>query len=274
MSSVWFAVPSKRPPEGAEMCLAEWRKMGYKIALWRDPGDPEIACDLLLVGEYKGYHVAVNTLCREILARDPDAEWIVTGGDDMKPDPHKRAEVIAYECGRYFGEKQKVYRDEPTMYTDPDGTSHSSIGRFPWSTFGVMQPTGDMKAWPESHVDKICGSPWMGREFCRRMYGGNGPFWHSYYHMYGDEEMHEVCKMLGILWNRADLSHYHHHWIREAREKKQPIICPDFLVKANAAYDIHKPEFAYRKAHNWPGHEPLPEGGGIYGAGLRGGSCG
>lgn len=174
--NIWFAVPSKRSPEEAETCLSKWREMGYKIALWRDVGDPEIPCDLLLVGEYKGYHNAVNALCREILARDPDAEWIVTGGDDMEPDPNKRAEVIAAECTEHFG-----------------------------GTFGVMQPTGDITAWSESHVDRICGSPWMGREFCRRMYGGNGPFWHSYYHMYGDEEMHEVCKSLGLLWNRSDL---------------------------------------------------------------------
>lgn len=223
--SVWFAVPSKRPPEEAETCLAEWRKMGYKIALWRDTGDPEIPCDLLLVGEYKGYHNAVNALCKEILKRDPDAEWIVTGGDDTKPDPNKRAEAIAAECTEHFN-----------------------------GTFGVMQPTGDLKAWPQSQVDRICGSPWMGREFCRRMYGGNGPFWHSYYHMWGDEEMHKVCKMMGILWNRPDITHFHAHWQRPDTAKPYP----EFLKKANAAYAIHAPEFRYRESHNWPGHEPIP----------------
>jgi len=226
--SVWYAIPSKRPVAEAEMCLSQWREKGYRLALFRDAGDEPIPCDLLLTGEYGGYHVAVNALCKEIMARDPEASWIVTGGDDMKPDPNKMPSEIAAECEAHFG-----------------------------GTFGVMQPTGDMKLWSESRVDKICGSPWMGREFCRRMYGGNGPFWPNYYHMFGDEEMHEVAKKLGILWNREDLSHYHHHFIREAREKGKPIVCPDFLIKANAAYDVHLPEFKWRKAHGFPGHEPI-----------------
>jgi hypothetical protein len=39
--SVWYCIPSKRPPEEAEKCLKLWRERGYKIALWvdSDPGD-------------------------------------------------------------------------------------------------------------------------------------------------------------------------------------------------------------------------------------------
>jgi hypothetical protein len=235
--STWFAIPSKRSPEEAELCLSEWRKMGYKIALWRDLGDPEIPCDLLLVGEYQGYHNSVNALCKEILKLDPAAMFIVSGGDDMKPDPNKQARDITLECGRHFGEAQGKFSDG-----------------MPWSTFGVMQPTGDLKLWPQSRVDIICGSPWMGREFCRRMYGGKGPFWHSYYHMWGDEEMHKVCKMLGVLWNRPDVTHFHAHWQRPDTRKPYP----EFLHKANEAYAVHEPEFRYREANNWPGHDPLP----------------
>ena len=48
-------------------------------------------------------------------------------------------------------------------------------------TFGVMQPTGDR--WGERNgiatIDRIAGSPWMGREFCRRMYHGSGPMYNG-----------------------------------------------------------------------------------------------
>jgi hypothetical protein len=222
--SVWFAIPSKRPPEEAEPCLSKWRAQGYKIALWRDEGDPEIKADLLIVGEYQGYHHAVNALCRAIMALDPEASWIVSGGDDMCPDPKKCADEIAAECTAHFG-----------------------------GTFGVVQPVGDTWGDPQ----RICGSPWMGREFCRRMYQGRGPFCEAYYHMWGDEEMHELCKARGILWNRPDLSHYHHHWIREAQASKQPLKAPAFLARAIPCYEGLMPLYRARKAANYPGHEPI-----------------
>lgn len=217
--SVWFAIPSKRSPADAEKCLGKWRKLGYKIALWRDPGDSPILCDLLLEGRYKGYHVAVNKLVREILARDPEAQWIVTGGDDIDPVAGKQAEVLARECSQHFQ-----------------------------GTFGVMQPSGDTWCTPNS----FCGSPWMGREFCRRMYGGHGPFSEAYYHMYGDNEMWHVAKALGILWDRPDLVHYHHHWSREGKPE------PEFLKLACKAHGTLAKLFQERKAAGFPGHEPIP----------------
>ena len=35
-----------------------------------------------------------------------------------------------------------------------------------------MQPTGDRFA--QGQIDRIAGSAWIGREFARRAYGGNG----------------------------------------------------------------------------------------------------
>jgi len=217
--SVYFAIPSKRPAVEAEQCLSKWRAMGYKLALWRDPGDEPIEADLIISQPYAGYHVAVNTLCREIMALDLEAAFIVTGGDDMTPDPNKDPEDITAECLAHFR-----------------------------GSFGVMQPIGD--GWGDPQ--RICGSPWMGREFCRRMYGGRGPFCEEYWHMWGDEEMHEICNARGILWNRGDISHYHHHWIRE--KKKQPHHL-DFAV---TCYEGLMPLFRQRKRNNFPGHEPIP----------------
>jgi hypothetical protein len=217
--SVYFAIPSKRPPAEAEKVLSKWRAQGYKIALWRDLGDPPIPCDLALSGKYRGYHVAVNVLVHEILRRDPEATWICTGGDDVDPVANMTAEQIAAECTAHFK-----------------------------GTFGVMQPGGDKWCTPNT----FCGSPWMGREFCRRMYGGHGPFSEAYFHMYGDNEMFEVAQKMKILWVREELTHYHHHWQRENQKE------PDFLKVADSCYAKLGQLFRERKLAGFPGHEPIP----------------
>jgi len=103
MSSVWYCIPSKRPPEEAEPILREWRERGYKIALWRDEGDGHVTADWVMHGwEYPGYARAVNVLAKQVLEQDPTCEWIVTGGDDVLPDPNHSAEEIARECSEYF----------------------------------------------------------------------------------------------------------------------------------------------------------------------------
>ena len=216
--TIWFAIPSKRIPSEAEICLSKWRALGYRIALWRDVGDPPIPADLTLSGKYRGYHIAVNQLCQEILRTDEEAQWIVTGGDDIDPQPGMTAQFIGHQCTEHFA-----------------------------GTFGVMQPGGDKWGTPNS----FCGSPWMGREFCRRMYGGRGPFSEAYFHMYGDNEMWEVAEKLGILWPRPDLIHYHHHWQREGKEE------PDFLKVADSCYAKLGQLFKERRESGFPGHEPI-----------------
>jgi len=140
----------------------------------------------------------------------------------MSPDPNHPPEQIAAECSEHFG-----------------------------GTYGVMQPVGDRFG----AVRSICGSPWMGREFCRRIYGGKGPFFEGYYHMWGDEEMCEITKKLGILWQRPDLVHYHHHGAREKGLRKP---MPHWMRVANDAYMTYRPLFLKRKRAGWPGYEPLP----------------
>lgn len=250
--NIWFAVPSKRPVEEAEKCFYAWHRQGYKVALWRDVGDPLRSCDLELTGAYQGYAFSVNSLVSEILRRDPKAEWIVTGGDDTFPDSKKTATEIGLECGRYFGKLHGVTRPEFSF-----GKLHYnySFGQFqeprsmPWSTLGVMQPTGDRFA--GGCIDRICGSPWMGREFCERAYNGNGPLWPEFKHMFVDEHLQNVALKLGILWQRRDLTNFHDHITRESSDGNsqanygKPV--PGFLAEAYSKKHWNEIEAIFRR---------------------------
>lgn len=274
MSNVWYAIPSARPDGGT---IPQWVDMGYKIAVYLDKCPPigtvcrgertvssgpcsvtirdfrSIPYDHLnypLDGKYPGYAKAVNNLVREILMTDPQAEWIVTGGDDVSPDPNHTPEEIARQCSWYF-----------SLEGYKEGEPH-----IPAATFGVMQPTGDRwgenEPWARAqypdapaYIDRICGSPWMGREFCRRMYGGKGPLFEGYRHMRVDEELQEVAKKLGVLWQRRDLIQYHAHAQREEGGE-----IPAFLreVYGPAHWEESTKMFESRKAAGFPGYEPIP----------------
>jgi hypothetical protein len=222
--TVWLTLPSKKPVEQAQACIDLWRSRGYRIGIWRDTCDPPVQrAEVQLTGDYPGYYAAVNAIIREILDRAANPEWIVAAGDDMDPDPNKTAEEIAVECSAHFS-----------------------------GTFGVMQPTGDR--WGHGayvYAEHICGSPWLGREFCQRMYGGRGPYSECYYHMFGDEELFEVALRLGVLWHRLDLSHFHHHWGRVG------LPMPTYLRRANQNFQAEGKVFRQRKVAGFPGHEPL-----------------
>jgi hypothetical protein len=235
MSACWFCIPSKRPPEDAERVLELWRERGYKIALvtddqaWRN-------VDLQVISvTYQGYARSVNYLAERILSpnwagqpgNDPDCDWICCGGDDTEPDLNHTADEIAAQLTEHFK-----------------------------GTFGVMQPTGDRFA--GGSIDRICGSPWMGREFCERMYQGNGPLWPEYRHCFVDNELQEVSIRLGVLWQRRDLSHYHHHFTRHGDDARATAP-PDFLREANSPEHWQKYGgiFGNRKRLGFPGHEPL-----------------
>lgn len=239
--NVWFCIPSARPAEEANIVLRKWRAKGYKIALWRDCG-PEIPfaavpeCDLYLEGKYPGYALAVNAIVGKVLEVDPECRWIVAGGDDMEPDENHSPEEIAAQCERRF----------------------ASIGH---ATFGVMQPTGDR--WGDhqggAYADRVAGSPWIGREFCMTMNGGNGPLWHEYFHMGVDEELQAVATRLGVFWQRPDLAHFHRHWGRA--DGNRPLAMPAFLTRANSPQEWakYKQIFRDRQASGFPGHQPRAE---------------
>ena len=226
--SVWFALPSAKPPADAQPFMDAWSDMGYKLAIFRQDGvDPNIRADLILTGPYRGWPTMCNLMAREVLERYPETEWIVTGGDDMLPDPNRRADEIAAECSDHF------YR-----------ALHP--------TYGVMQPIGDKWGgnWQEN-VHKICGSPWMGAEFVRRWNGGAGPLCTEYWHSYADEELYETVKGAGILWQREDLSQKHVHHLRENRPQ------PAYMRESYNRFQADGAIFRQRKARGFPGWEPI-----------------
>lgn len=257
--SVWYCIPSKRPPDESGPILREWKERGYTVAVWIDADSPVPApCDAIIRGaRYPGYAVAVNRLVKLAL-EDERCDWIVTGGDDVSPDLSHTAEEIAHQCSAYFGDMWSANLALTIK--------HSPISRSRAQTYGVMQPTGDrwginpmsQVQWPNApaYIDRVCGSPWMGREFCKRMYGGKGPLYEGYTHMYVDEELQHVAKKLGVLWQRRDLIHYHHHWGRKRGSKED---MPQFLEAVNSPehWRQSKALFDERLAAGFPGHEPL-----------------
>ncbi len=192
--------------------LAAWRKRGYKIALWRDSYYDVPDADYVrfntenpatgdMSRSYPGYATAVNVLAYHILRDDHSCDWIVTGGDDTLPDPNHTAEEIAAQCSDHFG-------------YDAHYSGRSLAEENLENTFGVMQPTGDRFA--GGSIDRIAGSPWLGREWCLRANGGRGPFWPEFTHMFGDECLKHTAEKLGVYWARPDLTHFHKHFMRES----------------------------------------------------------
>lgn len=254
--SVWLCIPSARPVSEIAERLGRWRSMGYKIALWRngphrDDSTVNLADFLMITEAYFGWGKSINMLAATIFENDPSCDWIVGGGDDTEPDMTRTAELIAAECFDRF--------ECLDLKVDPDGWTAKD------STFGVMQPTGDrwgadepwaLARFPDApaYIDRICGSPWIGREFARRMNGGKGPFWPEYPHMFADEELQEVAKRMGVLWQRRDLTHHHEHPRRDGSQAT-----PDFAQEIYSAphWEASKALFDSRQAAGFPGSEPI-----------------
>lgn len=232
---VWYAIPTANPVK-ARTCFDAWRAMGYQTAgLFDEHTTPaKNATDTgarvsLHREDYFGYPWAVNELCRYLIAHH-GAQIIVTGGDDIFPDPDRPAGEIAAEFIEHFG-----------------------------GTFGVMQPTGDRWMWDGKTEtcasERICGSPWMGRAFVERINGGRGPFWPEYFHFECDVELKEVAEQLGVLWQRQDLTQEHRHWSRPVDGKRGRR--PEYLVHAHTQAVEARKLVETRRANGWPGHEPL-----------------
>jgi len=270
--SVWYCVPSKRPI--SDSTLGKWREMGYKVMVAREEADGDTIADKIYwVDKYLGWARSVNLLIKIAMELDPAAQWFVTGGDDYVPDLAHTPEEIADECQRHFAAGNAVEWSKAVLW--------QTLG--PKATFGVMQPTGDrwglgpcttcggQGRYPEQTVvlckdcngtgqsallDRICGSPWIGREFARRVYGGEGPLFEGYHHNFADEELQCVARKLGVLWQRRDLVHYHRHHARIS----DMATAPDWIKRINdpkhSDWYASKELFAERKAAGFPGHEP------------------
>lgn len=255
--SVWLTIPSARPAAEIAERIQRWQAQGYRIALWRN--GPHVADPLPFLTnrdalkaspDYAGWGASINTLIQEIMLYDPSAEWFVGGGDDTDPDATKTANEIARQCSDEFRERHIEATGE-TFNIHP--------------TLGVMQPTGDRwgaeEPWAKAmfpdapaYIDRLCGSPWIGREFARRANRGAGPFWPEYKHMFADEELQEVAKRLGVLWQRPDLTHHHEHARRDGVSRT-----PDFATEIYSAphWAASKALFESRKAAGFPGSELL-----------------
>ena len=217
----WLTIPSARPAAEIAERLGRWRAMGYKIALWRngphatpDGSDIKDLVDWsMYTPDYRGWAFSCNFVMKMMFGANDDCDWCVCGGDDTDPDPMKWADEIATELSAYF-----LDLHWPRCWS----AANAQEAR----TFGVCQFTGDRwgenEPWARAqfpdapaYIDRICGSPWIGREFARRMNQGKGPFWPAYFHMFADEELQCVAQLMGILWQRRDMTHHHGHPLRE-----------------------------------------------------------
>ena len=182
-------------------------------------------CTLPLT-DYPGYAAAVNLLARAILATDHDCVAIVASGDDTFPDPHHRADDIARNLMEQFG-----------------------------GTLFVVQPTGDrwtLDGDTVPQIEKAAMSPWLGREWCERAYGGYGPLWAGYKHCWVDNDLQEVAMRHGVFAQRPDLTHRHEHWLRHGNQ------APERALTAMRYWDQDKALFAARLDAGFPDSDLLP----------------
>lgn len=222
----WYAFPAAPGLEHeAEVCARRWKGCGYRVAVLTDgPVRPNLREPAMHVhvGEYAGWATAVSLLAKAVVADDfeRDVAAVVVGGHDQSPDDRFAADELAAQFAERF----------------PD-------------LFGVMQPTGDGFA----GNGMAAVSPWLGAGWIRRAYGGNAPLWTGYRHFCPDSELWAVARLLGVYWERPDLSQYHDHWTRHAGATRPP-----HLAAAEGAKAQDRALFVARRDAGWPGHEPLP----------------
>ena len=228
--SIWAVAPSIRSAGGT---LPEWYRKGYYVAALRQGAEfPE--CHITILTEhYQGWGRSINILIRTILDHDPEARWFVVANDDTLPDPHSPV-AISIECERHFL--------RASHGAEGGGVAGGGVAGG-GATFGLMQPIGDLAAWPGSRIDTFAGSPWIGRAFARRAYGGRGPVPECYIHSFGDQELQEVAQRLGVYWQRPDLCHRHDHALRsggEWPEFMRPLVTPQAWREARDLFTARR----------------------------------
>lgn len=217
MSAVWYIFPSATEAAAVET-VRRWQAAGYQVACAVDRGAGWGCGDVCIEVDYRGYYAAIRELCLAV----PEALIVVCGGDDIFPC-ERGPELIATE---FFGRF-------------PDGC-------------GVMQPTGDINR----RTGRAFGgtlsaavSPWIGWGWIERAYGGEGPHWLEYWHLYGDEELQQVASAAGRFWQRPDLAQYHAHYSR-GHEDRLDGARREKIVRTLGR---DKQIFLKRKADGWPG---------------------
>lgn len=213
-----FCIPTINAPQcGAT--FAKWHRMGYLTAALIDGSTPQPDdCDLCVhVDEYRGWPAATNELLHRALINWPQSQWFIAGGDDIDPDTRLRAEDIALQCEFHFH-----------------------------GTMGVMQPTGDRwdtDASGRSASERICGSPWLGRDFVLRW---KGPFEERFWHMFADELLKRQTEACGLLWQCRDFTHFHRH---PARMKT---MTPAYMQRNNSHWESDKATFREIEKSGFP----------------------
>lgn len=191
-----------------------WQRFGAKVAILVNPPYKHTdlpGADMVIVQEeWKGFATAANILCHEV-----PGDIVVVIGDDMFPDPSRTAQ----EVGQDF------------------------LARFP-DLYGLMQPIGDVYGL----THKCAVSPWIGRKFIERTYGGEGPYWPEYYHYFNDHELQLVAEKLGVFQQREDLNQYHDHWQRKANPRR-----PKYLREARRCHHNDHLLWKQRARAGYPG---------------------
>jgi len=154
----------------AHETVARWRNAGFLplVMINNIPGArfPE-GCGAITKETYEGYFREVNLLC-DILFRQAKADVVVCAGDGIWPDQ----QLDAASVGALFA----------TKFPNGTGVMHSLYDKFPGS-------------------DGNCWAPMIGKGFYREFYGeGSGPFCHEYMQFSGGEELYDVAKREGILF--------------------------------------------------------------------------
>ena len=225
---VFVVFPSANPIRATETTM-KWRQMGYQVGVYFDTGTvADTGAYREWRGPYEGYWATCNWMAHMLVNGQEQAQVVIFAADDIEPDSkHTCAEI-----------------------------ADAYLDKFP-SLYGVMQPTGDKQGVDKTGTQasaRICGSPWIGANWVKRAYGGNGASWAEYKSFYGDEELLHVAKREGVLWLNPDIKQHHAHWSFGWSQQQ-------FYQRRNSEryWLTDKALFEKRLAEGFPGSEPLSE---------------
>ena len=218
-----FVVFPSAKPEKADACVDLWKAAGYKSLVYLDRPDMRCAADVVSYGvgaPFPGYYRVINGLVWDAFAHGADLVTCI--GDDMLP-PEQGAEWVARD---YFK-------------------------RFP-KGLGVYQGCGDLQGVDGNGVPaaaRICGSPTFGVEWANRAYKGTGPFADIYASFYGDEDLYNVAKNLGLLAMEYSVRIHHAHWSWGHAKREA------YHDRAALNWERDQAIFKTRQAAGFPGSE-------------------
>lgn len=214
----------------AEATARAWASKGYVPVVMLDPGyRMNAGAGSWMVGpaRFPGYYRVITGIVSQAFC--DGADLVTCIGDDMDP-PEQGAECIA---DMYF----------------------ANFGR---DGFGVLQGTGDMQSVDQSGRQasaRVCGSPTFGRAWKALAFQGKGPFGdYGFKSYYGDELLHDVADLLGVLWNEPTIKILHRHWSYGLAKREE------YHERASQNWQEDQAIYFRLKAEGYPGHEPLPPG--------------